>query len=831
MVARIPSLFLTLTLILQPALWAGGSANDYITNPGQSPQPTVPVTINSKSENPNQPVANQPAAIFSQTPFQVRLFDSPEEAVADLLKVEPSDVIVYLKKPSTNGAKFSYQVFKEDGGKIFASYHEQMIVQLPDKTWTFQPKSTSVFLLPSTPPLKDELRAQVAEIEARLTETSFNNINIKNYSLVVNESVPNQREVYKVSYRKAGETKDSSIKVVRKNNSRPAEWFYEVSSDSVSAKSRPLLKKIDEALKSVPRDEMQRMERAPAGLNLAAYAAFWKSLYIANNTVFQFFVKELQALENNPNLPADTQIKIAAYNSDGLAERHLDEASLSERIKEHIAANRAALILPESLDPQKRTIGQLEADLASMRKYRKDLSSYRNKVAQATTIAALQEWAGQFPVKTQPDPPLYFSNSLVTEMWNAEQVLEEAEDRLNPEDPVTFVNRIASSLFTTFDMNGDGSVTARDVRDIRRARDKFSKNPSLSFSDQAREIFGRVGTDFTWQLIQYFANTDPKAQYQILDSIWSARQAFGFNPIVKQSILSFLVDETYKISLKPGNGRLVINIISVAKMEKRPELFPRIREFILQTLTKYFGEDQNLFLKRKSMVLKFWDELGILIDYSRASSPPNLAEHFKYLNRIYSLLTQPVYQKALPSIKKLDMIAFSTLFKGIYGSAGNNNVILSFTAPLRTFIHEIMHMDASIQFGIFAPRGFDVISDEGQPDDFLFIIKPAPSHEEWAEVMTRYIMGSLGLLGDALARALKGRTNLLEKILFMLDAAYPKDPGQITTYTMSAEAQITKGTLPIRRDPATEKISELTFNHRTYKFGWDSTTRRLASVS
>lgn len=642
--------------------------------------------------------------------------------------------------------------------------------------------------------------------------------------------------------------------------------------NSVYELVQSLLKKVDEALKPLEETEIYQMRAALHWVkNHDDQIVSWHRGFLLNEKEdFYSILKELRALKDNTGLfsrlPLEVQDLIKTFvDPDRLLRGQLDETSLNRRIEDWLSAERASQKLLTAGATRGLTIAQFEADYEAFMEFKNALSNYRNQVEQVTTHEALEQLKDQFPVRSRVvvNPPVipvrpsgflglsdFIPNELLSrwEVWDAEGLLELAEDLLDPlaSDPWQYVEQITSQLQQGLDVTGDGILTTLDLRKIQlasRKYKKYSQNGDGTFSELAKNLFGTeekrgaVGA-MVRDARKYLTSTDSRWKEEFWLGFWGTLEWNHLSPLMLQHYISFVATETLKMAMETGKGKLLGTLSRFAKDKNQPELFPGIRLFLEKGMKPADGEPEDHFLKRRDMALKFWDTFRIFLDYSKPDSLGLLdGGHLHYLDQIYNLISQPVYQKAWPAILKLDVIQFTTSVAG-KGFGGKLNIFISNpVARVYVIIHEDAHIEAYNRFGIkMHPPGFDIVFNEGKPGDFLYGGHRNSPLEEWAAVVQNYFMDSEKLLKRSLSQAVVVNQPLetkilLEKVLFMLDICFPKDSDRVVTFKTDEETgQMTEGNLSIQRN-AQGKISQLIFKGKTYNLTWHSETGRLLSVS
>lgn len=632
-----------------------------------------------------------------------------------------------------------------------------------------------------------------------------------------------------------------------------------------------LLKKVDEALKPLEETEIYQMQAALRWVERSIdskVVSQIRSVLLNTKEDFHAVLKELQDLKDNTELflrlPLEVQSLIKTFvDPDRLIREQLDEATLNKRIEDYLSAWRASQKLLTAGPTRGSAVAQFEADYEAFMEFKNALSNYRAQVAKATTREGLEQLKSQFPVRSRvvvnlpviPDWPEasldlfgFISNELLKkwEVGDAEGLLELAEDLLDPltSDPIRYVEQIADQLQKGLDVTEDGILTTLDPRKISRAVRNYDKYKQRhgdgAFSEMAQNLFGTLDKRgalgaMVRDLRKYLTSTDPGWKQGFQFGFWDTLEWNHLSPLMLQHYISFVSIETLKMAMETGNGKLLGTLARFAKDKNQPELFSGIRLFLEKGMKPVSGEPEDHFLKRREMALKFWDTFRIFLDYSegRGSLGFFSGSHLHYLDQIYTLISQPVYQKFWPAILKLDVIRFSTSVLG-KGYGGELNIlILNPVAIVAAIFHEDAHVDAQNRFGIYMyPPGFDTVSNEGKPGDFLYGKNLKPPSEEWAAVVEEYFMDSENLLKGSLSRAVdpQGSKILLEKVLFILDTCFPIDSSRLVTFKTDDAGQMIEGSLSIQRNTQ-GKISQLVFGGKTYNLTWHSETGRLLSVS
>lgn len=555
---------------------------------------------------------------------------------------------------------------------------------------------------------------------------------------------------------------------------------------------------------------------------------------------------ELQNLKDDSRLSAQLRSDIVSFiDPAALARQGLDDAALTQIIDKFLVVYPMNIRFDKWDDPKERLGGQIKADYQNALKYQDDLLNYKQQVMGTSTPQAMSSLSAEFPIRKQtlftPIQTLDPRFQLGAAVQKAGTLLNQAQDALSQENPVQFINRIASQLTTTF-VGPDGQLTLKGLREIERAGNKFVSNSS-AFPDSTKKVFENwnAASGFV-ALLKRYLNAPGGAgdKLMILDSLWSSRED-SLNGILKNSVFSVLAAETLKTSSQAGvgssgfsniyNAPLAVLLVAVKK-ENRPEWLPKIRKYIEEKMERHSMETLDEFARRKAKVLKLFDDYKVVFNYSPKSMPamPNLREinwfemHLKYLDQISKLIAAKP-----PFMQELDLIEVNAaLPRGIAAMASGIGRTRSFTvSPVSSpvlFLHEAMHIDAGEKGfpGWAPPRISEIFLEAAGSNNFVTDYHKNPA-EAWAEfgaymandtvgeVLTNTAQPRLG----ALTRALNGHLLLLEQAL-EYERIYLNQPNVFVTSKLNPETgEITYGSLPIKRNEKNQ-IIELTLNNQTY---------------
>ncbi len=443
------------------------------------------------------------------------------------------------------------------------------------------------------------------------------------------------------------------------------------------------------------------------------------------------------------------------------------------------------------------------------------------------------------PLNTkQPPVPVTSVNLKQTAVPPQQGILSETRG----EDPVKFVNDIATKLYTSFDVNGDKILDLKDLDQIDKAKQKFSEIGAAQFSVSTQKVF-KNWTDYTSYLKKYLKAFTPVAKLNLLDGLWQDREWF-LNPVLKNSISSFLVDETLKVSLKAGAGtpgyQPIYNLslamfVRIAKRENRKDWLDNFRtHYLVRSMKKFSGETASQYEQRKKLVFEIWDKYQVLVYHSLKSFPSgatsaDFSSHNLYLKQIKNLIEG----MATPYIQKfLDVVSINPSNNRGDGFFAGVVMIKPLGDP-GTFVHEFTHLTTH-QLGFLnqVPPGYGTLFVESAPEDLIsgYVGVGQAGYEDLAELGRVVAEDTLKFLTDALTKAVAGKSVLLEKFL-SLYAIFPQDPGHLTSYKIDPKTgQVTRGKIPIKRD-GKDRITELTLNNQTYHLDYDPVTARLKKVT
>lgn len=777
-----------------------------------------------------------------------------EEAIAkfhdvDLVKVTILEKPPKITLPAGNSPYRTYSILygvtleREEGdvGERSRHYYKQSIALLPDNTWTFQPRAAGN-PSPKTPAsLSKALQAEILEQKAYVSFSPVSYKEISGITYKKKKGSTRDREIYEVNYKLRG-VKQKSIEVVR-TRGEGNDWNYAPEAyDPFAELHDSLLKRILTALQSV-RQEIDAMETMREKIYDHSPGSFYRTVYAEENVVrreisaqrneFPSLLLDLEYLKGDSRLSVELRSRITSWvEPDHLKAIGLDDAALDQLTDEFHNAFWNSRVLPAGLDPKERRLGQFEADLQAVKTFAGLLQEYRRKITEAASLTALRALSQQFPVKPGAvfnfvDPQTVDPRPrLAAGIRQAEDFLRQAKDSVSPEDPVEAVNRIASRLYTSFDIDEDGALTGWDLALIDYGRRVYAENPG-AFGDSTQKIFSdaSIWRNFTDGLKRYLTAGDAAKRLGSLEALWHRRGAYDFNPVLKQSILPFLVPATLEVSLAADRDRwnfALATLVTVLREEGHIETYDaRVRDYITRHAQRLRLETDEEFAQRVDQLVTLWTKFRVLVNYSSESFPGHsddtlqrllIVNHQKFLHRISSLMEG----EAPPYIRRaLKMIQFYSGLIGAGAEAQPNGFISLPALPVKEVIHEIAHVEAW-DYSWHTPPGFGALwAASSDPEDFVSPYGRTKAVEEWAELVSYYTRDSHKFLKRALDRAAAGKPLLLEKFL-VFDQFYPRLPDELVTYEVDEETgAVTKGSLPIQRD-TNGRITQITFEGRTY---------------
>ncbi len=334
-------------------------------------------------------------------------------------------------------------------------------------------------------------------------------------------------------------------------------------------------------------------------------------------------------------------------------------------------------------------------------------------------------------------------------------------------------------------------------------------------------------------------------KYNALGVFWNTLDAKRTLPSSIESALPSLMQATLDTSLSAADwisrgNRVLETAIGFLKRSNRIDAYDTmVQGYINQSVQKLRLETDQEHTKRLGIVTDLWKKFRILLNYTKISFLDGLIDstqrsfieqHMKLLSQIVNLIEgeAPVYVK-----KFLDIIEFNSTIGAAangYGSPKSGIVIARTAVGVSVIVHEIGHVEGG-NWGPgafpYPPGLFKTLWDESKPNynNYVSGYGASAAHEEWAELVTYYMMDSVALLSRALTwAAAQGGSPILMNKFLILDSLYPQDPNQLMISKIDSNTgKVTKGMVPIKR--VNGKITEITLSGKTYSLTYDASGR------